>query len=46
MPTCEPDENDVNTKTCHCTEGDWIRGIEQSNLGVAMQQAFGTFYKE
>ena len=47
MPTCEPDENGVNTKTCHCTEGDWIRGIEQeSSLGVQMQQAFGTFYKE
>jgi len=48
IPNCDP-VDDVNTKTCHCSEGAWVRGGrtwgEGAALGTEMKQAYGNFYK-
>ena len=48
MPSCEVVDG-VKTKTCHCSEGPWIRGQKifgkYKTLGVDMKKAFGSFYK-
>ena len=50
---CDPDENGVNRKTCHCAEGDWITGGKNVNneeppwdtFGVDIRNAYGEFFR-
>ena len=52
---CEPDENDVFTRTCHCAEGMFINGnknLDQYEEGAdrdiveAIRNAWGQFYRD
>ena len=51
--SCDPDENEVNTKTCHCAEGQWINGNRNLNnveapwdtFGQEMEDAWGQFMR-
>ena len=51
---CDPDENEVNQKSCHCSEGNWINGgvnlwqqpTANRDIGNAMKAAWGQFYRE
>ena len=50
---CDPDQNGVNQKTCHCAEGNWIVGNVNLNqeaapwntFGVDMRSAYGEFFR-
>ena len=41
---CDPIDG-VNTKTCHCAEGKWVRGSGHGNLGSRIGSAYLNFYK-
>ena len=48
-PNCDKDEFGSNKKTCHCSEGPWIRGSRtfgySADLGQSMKRAWIKFYK-
>ena len=44
-PNCDKDPNGENTKTCHCSEGPWIKGSRSGQLGLNMKRAWIEFYK-